>query len=160
MRRAVKVLGIAVVVQLCLYAAAQAAKVALRRRAVGEPDPLADEFDIVNIMEGTEFASRAGALRAGTVKNYVGGVEVDLTEVVLAPGGAFLHVETICGGTEVTVPRGWRVIVRGDAIAGSNELHGTPEDDLDADSPTLTIDARTVMGELEVRAAAPARMAV
>ncbi len=153
MRRILKVLAVVVAFQAALYVAGLLAKAVLRRQAPGAPDPLADEFDLLNIMEGTDFASRATALRAGTVKNAMGGVELDLTGATLAPGGAYLQVLTVMGGTEVTVPRGWRVIVRGSAMAGAHDLDVTPEDDLDENSPTLTIDATTVAGGLEVSAA-------
>ncbi len=154
MRRILKVLGVVVAIQMAIYVAGLVAKTILRRRAPGEADPLSDEFDLVNVMEGTEFASRAVALRAASVKNVMGGVELDLSEARLAPGGGYLAVTTIMGGTEVTVPRGWRVHVRGQAMAGAHEVIVTPEDDLDDTSPILTIDAKTLMGALEVHATA------
>lgn len=154
MRRIVRVLAIVMAVQLAIYAAGQVARVIMRRRSAGLADPLADEFDLVNVMEGTEFTSRAVALRAATVQNVMGGVELDLTEARIAPGGAYLHVSTIMGGTEIRVPRGWRVAVRGEAMIGAHDVNVTPEDDLDEFSPLLTIDARTVMGAIEVRAVA------
>ena len=152
MRRIVKVLAIVLTVQLAFYAAALVAKVILRRRAPGIADPLADEFDLVNVMEGTEFRCRATALRAASVKNVMGGVELNLTEARLSPGGAYLEVTTVMGGTEIIVPRGWRVAVLGQAIGGAHDTDVTPEDDLGATSPTLTIEAKTVMGALEVHA--------
>ncbi len=153
MRRIVKVLLGVVLVQAILYGIAQGVRLILKQRAPGAPDPLADEFDIVNVMDGTEFASHAIALRGASVRNIMGGVEIDLTDARLAPGGAYIEVETIMGGTEVTVPRGWRVRLVGDVIAGGHELDVTPEDDLNADSPQLTIQARTIMGALEVKTA-------
>lgn len=153
MRRIIKVLLGVVLVQAILYGIAQVVRLALKQRAPGAPDPLADEFDLVNVMDGAEFASHAIALRGASVKNIMGGVEIDLTDARLAPGGAYLEVKTIMGGTEVTVPRGWRVRLIGSAVAGGHELDVTPEDDLSADSPQLTIQARTIMGALEVKTA-------
>ncbi len=155
MRRVFKVLLVVAAIQLVMYAIAQTVRLVMRRQAPGSADPLADEFDLVNIMDGTEWGSHASALRAGTVKNVMGGVELDLSDAQLSPEGARLEVSTIMGGTEIAVPRGWRVIVIGDAVAGSNEVDVTPEDDLSDDSPTLTIIAKTVCGGLEVRSTAP-----
>jgi hypothetical protein len=155
MRRVIKVLAVVLVAQAVVYGVAQAVRLVLKQRSPGNPDPLADEFDIVNVMDGTEFASHAVALRAGSVKNVIGGVMIDLRDAQLSPGGAFLEIQTFMGGTEVMVPRGWRVRVVGDAIAGAHELDATPEDDLEADSPDLTIQARTIMGALDVKAATP-----
>ena len=154
MRRVLKVLAVVAALQLLMYAVAQVVRMVLRQQAPGDADPLADEFDLVNIMDGTEWGSHATALRVGTVKNVMGGVELDLREARLAPDGAWLEVTTVMGGTEVIVPRGWRVILVGDAIAGAHELDVMPEDDLSDASPVLTIVAKTICGGLEVKAVA------
>lgn len=159
MGRVLRVVGLLVALQVVVYGTGQALKLVLRRTAPGKPDPLANTFDLINVMETTQFASRSGGLLDVVVKNYLGAVKLDLREARLTPG-AVLEVETIMGSTEVIVPRGWRVILRGDAIAAAHELDVTPEDDLNLDSPTLTIEARTILGAVEVRAVAPARMVV
>ncbi|MCK9487083.1 MAG: cell wall-active antibiotics response protein [Dehalococcoidia bacterium] len=157
MRRIVRVLAIVVAVQLVTFVAGQVARLVMRRRTPGAADPLADEFDLVNVMEGTEFASRAIALRAASIQNIMGGVELDLTEAQLARGGAYVQVTTIMGGTEITVPRGWRVALLGQAMMGAHDLDVTPEDDLAFDAPILTVEGRTVLGAVGVRAV-PARV--
>lgn len=149
MRRVVKVVVGLVVVQAVLYAVGQV----LKRRYSRIADPIDDEFDLFNIMDGTEFASHAYAFRGGSVHNYFGSVELDLRGARIAPGGATLEVITVCGSTEITVPTTWRVIVRGTAQAGAHEVDVTPEDDLDNDAPTFVIEAQTMLGGLEVKAA-------
>jgi hypothetical protein len=123
---------------------------ALRRFLGHDADPYEDEFDIVNVMGGSELVSRAGALRAGTARTYCGGTEIDLRRAELAPGGAYLEITTACGGTEILVPPGWRVDVQGVPTAGGHEIEVPDPDDLPFDAPHLVIDAKTFCGGLEV----------
>ena len=126
----------------------------LRRFFAHDADPYADEFDILNVMSGSELVSRADALRAGSARTYMGGTEIDLREAELAPGGAYLEVTTVCSGTEIIVPPEWRVEVLGTPQAGGHEVSVTDADDLPLDAPHLVIDATTICGGLEVWASA------
>ncbi len=109
-----------------------------------------DEFDVLNICGGIEFSSRAGALRAGSVRTVMGGTALDLRGAELAPGGAYLEVLTACGGTEIIVPRDWSVDVLGMPQAGRHEVDVADPEDLADDAPHLVIQARTFAGGLEV----------
>lgn len=126
----------------------------LRRFFGHEADPYADEFDILTIMSGSELVSRSDALRGGTARTFLGGTEIDLRSVELAPGGAHLAVTTCCGGTEIIVPPDWRVDVLGTPQAGGHEVSVTDADDLPFDAPHLVIEATTICGGLEVWARA------
>lgn len=126
----------------------------LRRFFAHDADPYADEFDILNVMSGSELVSLADDLRAGSARTYLGGTEIDLRDAELAPGGAHLAIATYCGGTEIIVPPEWRVEVRGTPQAGGHEVNVTDPDDLPFDAPHLVIDATTICGGLEVWAKA------
>lgn len=128
----------------------------LARRLVSEwGDEDSDEFQLAAIIGGREFRSRARALRGGTVIAAYGGVELDLREAHVAPGGAALRCVTILGGVAILVPDGWRVRLRTTAILGGAEKRTTPDDQLPPDAPELTIDATAVCGGVAVRAKAP-----
>lgn len=144
MRRALKFLVPLLIVVVLVNVVMAMVKRQLTRRG----DPEADEFDIINIVDGTDFASHARALRGGSVRNIVGGVELDLRGAQLAPGGAHLEIETRWGGTRVIVPPNWRVDVQGIPQAGAHEIDAVAP--LDPDAPLLSIEARTAFGALEV----------
>ncbi len=126
----------------------------LRRYLGHDADPEADEFDIINIMGGSELQSRAGALRSGSAVTVMGGTEIDLRRAELAPGGASLQVSSYASGTQILVSPERRVEVIGIAQAGDNAVDVTDADDLPLDSPLLVIEARTVASGLDVRAKA------
>ncbi len=119
-----------------------------------DADPESDDFDIVNIMGGSELQSRAGALRAGSAVTVMGGTEIDLRRAELAPGGASLQVSSYCSGTQILVLPEWRVDVIGIPQAGENAVDVTDADDLPFDAPRLLIEARTVASGLDVLAKA------
>ena len=122
-----------------------------------DADPEDDEFRIVNIMGGSVLRSRAEALRTGNVNTVMGGTELDLREAKLAPGGAYLEVSTICGGTEILVPLDWRVEIVGTPQAGGHDLRVTDPDELPIDAPHLLLTrARSAVAWKCVRKRRPA----
>ena len=94
--------------------------------------------------------SRATSLRHGRVFTCLGGVELDLREATLDPGGAELLLRACLGGVEVIVPPVWRVVFEGKAIAGGVDARVTPESELADDAPALHIRALAVLGGVEV----------
>ena len=135
-----------VVINVLLVIGAQIAK----RLMPGSGDEHTDEFDLVVIMDGVEFDSRARAFRAGTVLAAMGGVELDFSGAEIAPGGAFLELRTFMGGIDVTVPGDWRVELRGGhSIAGGRDssIDNTLASE---DAPTLTVQASAVMGGVDI----------
>lgn len=143
------------IVLILLNIVANLARLVARKYLGHEANEADDEFRIVNIMGGSVLRSRAEALRTGNVNTVMGGTELDLREAKLAPGGAYLEVSTICGGTEILVPLDWRVEIVGTPQAGGHDLKVTDPDELPIDAPHLVVDARTICGGLEVLAKAP-----
>ena len=120
-------------------------------RQLVEPDgdETTDEFTLPTIMYGTQFASTAAALRHGSLITYMGGAEIDLTGATLADH-ATLTVLTIMGGVEIRVPPHWRVDFTSEVYAGDSQERLDGQDALPEDAPLLRVDARTVMGGLEI----------
>ena len=123
-----------------------------RQLFLGLGDETTGEFEIVTIMEGKHFAGRAEGLWSGKVTGVMGGVELDLRDVVLAPGGADLAIFTVMGGVALRVPDTWRVETDGQAIFGGHDVRVADPNVLPADAPVLRIHARTYFGGLAVAA--------
>jgi predicted membrane protein len=119
-----------------------------RRRNVGGAE--SDEFSIAAIFGGVERVSRATALREGVVLACCGGVQLDLRKAAMAPGGADLFLQACLGGIQVVVPEEWRVVVESDAKAGGVDVRVTPEVELVADAPSLRVEARALLGGIQV----------
>ena len=132
-----------------VMAALRAVGVLLSRRGnVGDAD--SDEFSISTIFGGVERVSRAASLRRGRVLACCGGVELDLREAKLDPGGAELALRACLGGIQVLVPEEWRVVVVGNAKAGGIDVRVTPETELAEDAPSLRIQAAAALGGVQV----------
>lgn len=147
MKRAIKRIVIGLIV---LQVAAAAGGLILRRLFPSTGDEESDELGLVAILTGLELESRAPAFRGGSVMTVLGGVELDLREAQIAPGGAALRTQTFCGGLEIRVPPGWRVVAHGTPVMGGID-NRTEEDVLADDAPLLTVDAVAVMGGVSIR---------
>lgn len=123
-----------------------------RQLFLGLGDETTGEFEIVTIMEGKQFAGRAEGLWSGKVTTVMGGLDLDLRDVVLDPGGADLVVFTVMGGVAVQVPDAWRIEIEGSAVVGGQAAHVPDRDVLPDDAPVLRVHARTYFGGLDIAA--------
>jgi hypothetical protein len=119
-----------------------------RRSTEGDAD--SDEFSLAAIFGGAERTSTATALRRGRVLAVCGGVQLDLREAALDPGGAELHVEVTCGGVQVLVPATWRVTDEVEPRAGGVDVRVAPADELADDAPSLTVRGVARMGGVQI----------
>jgi hypothetical protein len=121
-----------------------------QRSSYGDED--SDTFDLVVNFSGREFESHAQSFAGGSVLVVFGGAEIDFRYAQLDPMGAYLEVECYFGGIEIIVPDTWRVVVNSNVTMGGVEngaarlLSALPED-----APTLEIDARVVLGGVDVQ---------
>jgi hypothetical protein len=113
-----------------------------------------DEFDIVSIFEGKDFASRAKALRRGSVLSWYGGGTVDLRGASLDPSGATLNARSIVGGLRLVVPETWRVERDTIAIVGGVG-DGRGEDRIDDSLPVLRLEGFSIFGGIGIVSEAP-----
>ncbi|MDH3261436.1 MAG: cell wall-active antibiotics response protein [Acidimicrobiia bacterium] len=123
-----------------------------RQLFLGLGDETTGEFELVTIMEGRQFASRAEDFWSGKLTTVMGGVDLDLRDAVLAPGGADLVVFTVMGGVALRVPSTWIVEADGRAIVGGHNTRGTARGVLSGDAPVLRVHARTFFGGLDIAA--------
>lgn len=123
-----------------------------RQLFLGLGDETTGEFEIVTIMAGKQFASRAEGLWSGRVTTVMGGADLDLRDAVLAPGGADLAIFTVFGGVALRVPDTWIVELEGQALVGGQTAHVPNREVLPADAPVLRVHARTYIGGLDITA--------
>lgn len=116
--------------------------------AAADSDP-AEVISASAFFSGTAVVSTAAALRGGSATAAFGGVKLDLRQAHLDPAGATVSASALCGGVEVLVPRGWRVVTSGTPIFGGldNKADAAP----DANAPTLRIEATVLLGGIEVK---------
>lgn len=146
--------GIGTTVVLVLGALWAAGQALARRRTVG--DAASDEFELAVYFGGAERASTAGSLRRGVVRVCCGGVDLDLRDASLDPGGATLELSPLFGGVNVRVPRTWRVIVDDRSTLGGVDARVTPHAGLPDDAPVLHVVAGARLGGVALKAADPA----
>jgi hypothetical protein len=128
--------------------AAAAAGIA-RTRMASSGDAESDEFDVIAIYDGAEFASRAPALRRARVIAWFGGADVDLRGATLDPAGARIEAKAAWGGATIRVPKGWRVRMHSLGLFGGagSDVNA---DSLPEDAPTLDVDSLAVFGGVAV----------
>ncbi len=109
------------------------------------------QFSIVAVADGAKFKSTTQQFEEGRATAFMGGIELDLTDVELAPG-AYLTLRAVMGGIDVVVPASWRVEAMARAIMGGVGNLTDPDTPHD-DAPALLVDALAVMGGIEIHQA-------
>ena len=120
-----------------------------KRHMISNGTETDDEFDLVTIFDGVDFASTAPAFRRGTVLTWYGGGQIDLRGATLDPAGAELNVSALFGGVQVIVPETWRVDQRMVAFLGGV---GDSREKIDAQEtgPVLRLDGWAAFGGIDV----------
>jgi hypothetical protein len=106
-----------------------------------------DELSLVAIFDGIDLKSRANAFKGGSMLAWFGGIDVDLSEVALAPG-ARLSVQTVLGGIAIRTPANWRLESNVKAFAGGVDAR-TPSG-IEPDAPVLTLEGMALLGGIAV----------
>ena len=117
---------------------------ALKRRDVIEPEPDADEVELVASFAPLEYHSTSTAFRGGKVTTWFGGGVVDLRNAVLDPDGATLEVNALFGGGNLVVPEDWNVETRIIGIGGAGD--GRAKLERSPDAPTLRVEGQALFG--------------
>ncbi len=125
----------------------------LKGRDSTQPEPDADEIDLVATFGPLEYRSSAGAFRGGSVTTWFGGGTLDLRGATLAPEGATLRVNALFGGGNLIVPADWRVETRLIGIGGAGD--GRPDGNPPVGAPTIRREGTTVFGGWGITQEAP-----
>jgi hypothetical protein len=133
---------------LVFWGGFMAAAAAVKRVLPSRGDSESDEVALMAVFDGQELRSEARAFRGGSMLAWYGGIDADLRDAQLAPGGAHLSVGALFGGVSIRVPSGWRVEKTMRAVAGGVEVSG--DDPEDPDAPTLVLDGYALCGGVAV----------
>ena len=105
----------------------------------------------IAVLGNTERRGRFRIDGGHAVLSVLGNVELDLRNVVLAPGVTTLKVHAVLGNVEITVPPSLIVDCTGTGVLGSfSSINHVPEERM-ADEPVLRIVGSAVLGSVEVR---------
>lgn len=118
----------------------------------GESTASDDDFKLMALMSGRLLVSESGALRTGTGVAVMGGIDIDLRQATLDPGGAHISLKAYLGGIRMQVPPEWKVYVDEDPRAGGIEADTTDPETLPEDAPRLTVEAVARSGGIMIEA--------
>jgi hypothetical protein len=135
-----------------LWASAVVAGAIAKVTLVSEDDPAAEQFALVTVFEGTDFRPTTRSLQASRSLTMFGGTRLDLRRSAAASSELYLDLTTVVGGTDVTVPDTWMVIVQGRPMIGGHHVQVSDPGTLPTEATRLVINARTVIGGLRVHA--------
>ncbi len=118
-----------------------------------QPEPDADEIDLVATFGPLDYRSTSSAFRGGTVATWFGGGTLDLRDATLAAEGATLRVSALFGGGNLIVPADWRVETHLVGVGGAGD--GRPDGNPPVGGPTLRLEGTVVFGGWGVTSEAP-----
>jgi hypothetical protein len=114
---------------------------AVSRAYEGEGTASDDDFKLMALLSGRLLMSESDSLRTGTAVAALGGVDIDLRNATIDPGGAHVSLKAYIGGIRMAVPSHWKVYVDEDLRAGGIEVKTADPETLPDDAPRLTIEA-------------------
>lgn len=127
----------------------------ISRAYEGESTASDDDFKLMALMSGRLLLSEAESLRTGTAVAALGGIDIDLTDATLDPGGAHIALKAYLGGIRMLVPPDWKVYANEDGRAGGIKVEAHDPDTLPDDAPRLTIEAVARSGGILIETDTP-----
>ena len=85
----------------------------------------------------------------------MGGVDLDLTQVVIGPGVSEIEAVAFMGSVKILVPKGMRVQVEGDATFGTFGIKEGAEGWAPDDAPTIVVSGSAYFGSVEIEISDP-----
>ncbi|HEX6807164.1 MAG TPA: LiaF domain-containing protein [Gemmatimonadaceae bacterium] len=89
------------------------------------------------------------------VATFMGHVNLDLTQVAIAPGGASIEVLSLLGEVEIIVPRSLRIDCSVNPVLGQFEVKATNVAAPSATAPVVRISGLALLGGVHVRVVDP-----
>jgi predicted membrane protein len=124
-------------------------RAALRdRRVIAHAPSAVDSFVLFG---GRELVSRADPFETASLTSVFGGTSLDLSEASLGERGASVATLNLFGGTEITVPRDWKVELRVTPILGGASDETSYEARDDGREATVVVDGVAIFGGVEVK---------
>ena len=90
------------------------------------------DFDVVSILSGRKHVVEAEVFEGGKVTSIFGGSEIDLSNAKMGTEPAVIDSLVMCGGSEIKVPKDWKVQVDVTCILGGfSDSRKTTEEGVD-----------------------------
>ncbi len=131
---------------LVISAVVKVAGMVMSRAFEAEHTASDDDFKLLALMDGRAVTSQAESLRTGTAIACMGGIDIDLRDATLDPGGAHIALKAFMGGIRLLVPATWKVYVDVDSRAGGVEIKTSHPETLADDASRITVEAITRAG--------------
>ena len=93
--------------------------------------------------------------RVTRVASFMGQVNLDLTQVALAPGVSSIEIFCVLGEVKIVVPHTIRVVCEGNPIMGEFEIKTSAGSLASPDAPLVRISGAAVAGSVHVRVVDP-----
>jgi predicted membrane protein len=131
----------------------------IRKYSQFKPPSSRQSFFGNRLQESVVFASlnrrvETQQFEGGKVDAVFGSIELDLSEASISSPDrrASLEANAVFGGIEITVPRTWKVIMKGAAVfGGCDDKTVPPRPEPGFEPPTLVITGAAVFGGIEIR---------
>lgn len=138
---------------LLVFAVLKGVAFAIAKAFEGDTTASDDDFKLLAVMDGRQLDSEAEALRTGSATAVMGGIDIDLSNATLDPGGAHLALKAVMGGMQLTVPKHWRVDVETDERGGGIEVDTPNPSEAEDGAPRLFVEAYARMGGILIQTA-------
>jgi predicted membrane protein len=119
-------------------------------------DSVPDRNGVVGIGHRVKREGQWVLPRHFRVLAVMGGVDLDLTNVILGEGESMIEAVGIMGSVRILVPPGLRVEIDRDSTYGKFRLQYDAMYDIPAGAPVIRITGRAIFGDVDVRVAEPA----
>ncbi len=108
-----------------------------------------DFMDRTVLMSGVDTINSSQNFKGGKLIAIMGGIEVDLRGAKMAGDHCEIEATAIAGGVDITVPKEWKVEMRGTPILGGySNRTGIVED---PSAPVLVLKGAAIMGGVEIK---------
>jgi predicted membrane protein len=122
-----------------------------RRDRGGDTNVSDDSINLVTVFRDHTVHNDASAFRGGSLVTVLGELNLDLRGALLNGQDATLDITNVLGETEVLIPPAWQVRVNATAILGEVNDKSARITQSAPGTPTLTIRATAILGEVTVR---------
>ncbi|WP_422487089.1 LiaF transmembrane domain-containing protein [Gudongella sp. DL1XJH-153] len=108
-----------------------------------------DFMDRTVLMSGLDTINSSQNFKGARLTAIMGGIEIDLSGAKMAGDHCEIEATAIAGGIDITVPRTWKVEMRGTPILGGySNRTGVVDDPL---APVLIVKGAAIMGGVEIK---------
>ncbi|MFA8342902.1 MAG: LiaI-LiaF-like domain-containing protein [Rhodothermaceae bacterium] len=111
-----------------------------------------DTIDLTAIFSGKRVSIKSDSFSGGKTTTVFGGVELDLRDAKLAPGNNIIDSFTLFGGTEILVPKEWKISVNVVVLFGGvDDKRNEKVENIENPNSTLVLKGLTLFGGTEIR---------